>query len=145
MESPLKTPPPPPQADGLTAALGGGPAPPHIAQLQVLLLGQLEALFLDLACLPLGGQGLLRHLQVLPEHALLLPLPLHAGVLHLGALWGRHKPLVSPRIRGLKGTPDCPCAMDFAFSRTRQELPARTWNVTASHLLSNPSVTSSEF
>ena len=72
----------------LTAGLGGALVPPGVVEELVLLLGEEEPLLLHLVDLLLGADGVVRHLQVLPQHHLLLLLPLGPGVLQLGALWG---------------------------------------------------------
>lgn len=71
---------------GPTAGLGRGLVPPGVVELAVLLLRQAEPLLLHLVDLLLGAEGVADHRQVVPQHALLLPLPLDARVLQLGAL-----------------------------------------------------------
>lgn len=71
-----------------TAGLRRELVPPGVVELPVLLLRQAEPLLLHLVDLLLGAEGIVDNGQVVPQHALLLPLPLDARVLQLGALWG---------------------------------------------------------
>lgn len=69
-----------------TAGLRCRLVPPGIVELPVLLLRQAETLLLHLVDFFLSAEGISDHRQVVPQHALLLPLPLDARVLQLGAL-----------------------------------------------------------
>lgn len=71
----------------LTASLRRGLVPPGVVELEVLLLCETEPLLLHLVDLLLGAEGVSGHGQVVPQHGLLLPLPLGSRVLQLGALW----------------------------------------------------------
>lgn len=69
-----------------TAGLRCRLVPPGIVELPVLLLRQAETLLLHQVDFFLSAEGIVDHRQVVPQHALLLPLPLGARVLQLGAL-----------------------------------------------------------
>ena len=73
----------------LTADLGAQLVLPDGMQLLVLLLRKLQALLLHLVDLLLRTQCLLGHHQVILQHVLLLPPPLHPGVLDLSGFWNR--------------------------------------------------------
>lgn len=70
----------------LTAARDGAAVLGELVEEQHFALGQLQSLLLDQVHLLLGSEGLLRHHQVLLQHALLLLAPLGARVLDLRGL-----------------------------------------------------------
>lgn len=71
----------------LTAGLWRRLVPPRVIELPVLLLREAEPLLLHLVDLLLGAERVAGHGQVVPQHGLLLSLPLGPRVLQLGALW----------------------------------------------------------
>lgn len=75
----------------LTARLRLGLVPPGIVELLVLLLRQPQPLLLHLVDLLLRAERVPGHSQVVPQHGLLLPLPLGPRVLQLGPLCGRNQ------------------------------------------------------
>ncbi len=75
----------------LTAGLRRRLVPPRVVELPVLLLRQAEPLLLHLVDLLLGADGVPGHRQIVPQHGLLLPLPLGPRVLQLGAFWRRRR------------------------------------------------------
>lgn len=71
----------------LTARLGRWLVSPRVVKLPILLLRQAQPLLLYLVDFLLSTECITGHGQVLPQHCLLLPLPLGPRVLQLSALW----------------------------------------------------------